>query len=466
MNIHCPKCGAVVVPDSREFEAKQATCGKCGETFGIEQAMRAEIVGRVIGLPGGKLAVSALDRSAAANASGLSSGGSSSGFSAPVGFGIAFAAFASIFVGIGIAAIVLQRYRLATYQPIPAQVLSSKVVSHTSSGKNGGTTHAPVISYTYTVNGQHFTSKQVEPGLNSSGSSGWAQKLVDQYRPHSKTTAYYCAADPSKAFLLPRLDEGPYVFALFPGLFVLLGMMLAISSHLSGRAVKPPLADNHGQFKLTEAGTIRGRFRLAAAATLCWYGYCTLLLLDYAHINGPERFDIIAGAICAAIGLFGIYFTHRYWQQAHDFLDAEITLSQPQIHPGDTVQFRIRQAVLQQMEMDKLSVGIVCMRDDRTRYGNKTTYSTDEAWSHWLDLPLARSYAPGKDIDVTGELPVAAFVSPSSPQRGWQYPRLRWHIGLKVCPQGMRPLEVRYPVIVEASTQSAAAPNPFSGTVG
>jgi hypothetical protein len=466
MNIHCPKCGAVVVPDSGEFEAQQARCAKCGETFGIPQAMRAEMVQRVIGLSGGRVPpnMSAFNTSPAADVSGFSSGGgSSSGFSMPIWFGIIFASFASIFVSIGITTLVQQRYRLETYQPVPAQVLSAKVVIHTTTGKNGGTTYAPVISYTYTVGGHRYTSKNVMPGLNSSGSSNWAQSVVDQYRPRTKTTAWYCAADPSKVFLLHRLDEGPYVFALFPALFVVLGIVLAISSHIGARPAKPMVADGHGRFKLAEAGTIRGRFRMAAAATLVWYGYCAMLLLDYGHINGPDKFDWIAGAICAAVGLFGVYFTNRYWQQSHDFLDAEITLSQPQIRPGDTIQFRIRQGILQSMEIEKLSIGVVCMRDNRNRYGNKTSYSTDEAWSHWLDLPVNRYYPAGGMIDMQGELLLAAFVSPSSPHRGWQYPRLRWHIGLKVCPQMMRPLEVRYPITVASPETTPPSAETASG---
>jgi len=444
MQTHCPSCGAPIAAEDVNHRTQQAHCRSCNKDFSIGTTVRSEMANRLRerGFGDGLLPGAA---------SIGSPSGNRRGGAPPIWFGAIFASAGLLFVAIGLSLVILQRYRIATYQPIAAVVRSSSVRSHASSGRHGGTTYEPVISYTYVVDGHQFTSNHVMPGVVGSSSSSWAQRTINQYRPRTKTTAWYCPSDPTKAFLIHQLDEGPYIFALGPALFAAIGIGLMLGGVHAGRPVATPTADSRGWFHLREQGTIRGRFRIAAAATLIWYAYCGALLGDYAHVNGPDQFVYITSAIALVMGLIGLIPAWRYWRLCHEFLDADISISQQQLRPGDTIQFRVRQGILQPMEIEKLSIGIVCLRDDRTKYGNKTSYSTDEAWSHWVDLPVSRNYSAGGTIDVQGELPVGAFVAPSSPHRGWQYPRFRWHIGLKVYPQSMKPLVVRFPIMVTAN---------------
>jgi hypothetical protein len=371
--------------------------------------------------------------------------------------GLIFAGMGLIFVSIGIALIVQQRYRVATYQPVDAKVMSTSISRH--AGGRQSTTYAPEIFYTYTVNGHRYSSRRVMPGGETSASYSWAQGVINQHRPGTKTTAWVSPTDPSQAFLIHQLDGAPYIFALLPAIFLVVGIALAITSHRANRPVKPLVSGGQGRFIVAEAGTIRGRFRTLLAATLTWYAYCSLLLLDYIHVNGLDLFGSLALATCFALGLFGVRFTYRNWQQAHDFLDAELTIAQQRICPGDTIQFRIRQGVLQAVQIDKLSAAVVCVRDYRVNYGNKTSYKTDVEWSQCVDFALNRMYQPARELEIEGELPIAEHVEPSSPHRGWKYPRHRWYIEVQVYPQSVRPLVVRYPIVVaqSATTQASGA---------
>ena len=461
MQIHCPNCGALIPTPQIDPQTKVARCPTCGMDFQAPQAIREEIVERLVGQtnPGMTPPYSSARASPAFGVPSVSRTGSGSGSVGPIWFGLIFACMGMIFVVLGITLVVQQRYRIATYQPVDATILSTSISTHTSTGRHSSTTYEPVISYVYTVNGHRYTSRHVMPGTGSSASLSWAQGVIKQYRPKTKTTAWYSPADASMAFLIHRLDEGPYIFAMFPAIFLVVGIGLAINSRRANRPVRAPVPDGHGRFTIAEAGTIRGRFRTVLTATLIWYAYSGLLLLDYARVNGLDLFAGIALPVCGALGLIGVYFTYRKWQQAHDFLDAELTISQPQICPGDTIQFRIRQGVLEPLQLDKLSVTVVCVRDDRVRYGNKTTYTSEVAWSHSLDFPLNRMYRAGGEVEARqGSCRLPAMLAPSSPHRvRWKYPRYRWHIELTVCPQSMRPLVVRYPLVVVASAVAPAS---------
>lgn len=128
------------------------------------------------------------------------------------------AAFLSIFVAIGGGLFSLQLYRIATWRPVQATVISTNV--GTVQGKKGNT-YQPVVVYNYMYEGNQYQAANVTP-IRISASQSWAQSIASRYQPGSVTTAYVNPSQPYDAFLYRRVSLMPLVFVLFPALFGLL----------------------------------------------------------------------------------------------------------------------------------------------------------------------------------------------------------------------------------------------------
>lgn len=63
------------------------------------------------------------------------------------------------------------------------------------------TMYAPVVEYSYTVNGVTYRSKQINVGVTSSGSQAYAQKIAARYPEGSPVEVHYDPANPSSAAL-------------------------------------------------------------------------------------------------------------------------------------------------------------------------------------------------------------------------------------------------------------------------
>jgi hypothetical protein len=131
------------------------------------------------------------------------------------------AAFLAIFVAAGLGIFSLQVYRIATYQPIAAQVYSTGI--KTVKGSKGGNSYAPMVSYGFYYKGVAYYSTAVNP-IEISASYTWANDITKQFKPGSVVTAYFNPSDPSKAFLLKHASGIPLIFVLVP---VLIGLLFA-----------------------------------------------------------------------------------------------------------------------------------------------------------------------------------------------------------------------------------------------
>lgn len=125
------------------------------------------------------------------------------------------AAFLSLFIAVGLGLFSLQVYRVATWKPAPALVISSSVV--TVQGDKGNT-YKPVVVYSYAYEGSNYTASTVTP-ISMSAGNGWAQSIASRYRPGSPTTAYVNPAHPNNAYLLRRVSWMPLLFVAFPLFF-------------------------------------------------------------------------------------------------------------------------------------------------------------------------------------------------------------------------------------------------------
>ena len=120
--------------------------------------------------------------------------------------------FLAIFVAAGIGFFAAEVYRVATWQPVSARVLSTDIKAVRG---DKGTSYTPVVRYLYTVNGAQYESNKVLP-LTISASYGWAVRLRDRFHPGQAVTAYVNPSQPASAFLVRDVSLLPLVFVVIP----------------------------------------------------------------------------------------------------------------------------------------------------------------------------------------------------------------------------------------------------------
>jgi len=139
------------------------------------------------------------------------SGGGVSGHPIATHWGCA-GSFLAIFVAVGLGLFGSESYRLATWQPVSARVLSTDIKAVRG---DKGTSYAPVVRYQYTIDGAQYVSSRVLP-LDVSAGLGWAERLRDRFRPGDIVTAYVSPSQPGSAFLVHEVSLLPLWFVVLP----------------------------------------------------------------------------------------------------------------------------------------------------------------------------------------------------------------------------------------------------------
>jgi hypothetical protein len=116
-----------------------------------------------------------------------------------------------LFIATELGELRLERERLATYLPVQARVLSSRVRSWYYG--RGSIKYYPVVRYAYDVNGKRYESSTVTV-IPDRRSSHWAENIAGRYAPGGVYTAYYDTRDPSSAYLLHDSSRMPYLYIL------------------------------------------------------------------------------------------------------------------------------------------------------------------------------------------------------------------------------------------------------------
>lgn len=191
-------------------------------------------------------------------------------------FGMCFAGFAGIFMLVGAGLAQSQAGKLASWPPVAATVTGGEVKTNRDSD---GDTYAPLVHFTYRVDGVERTAHTPFP-LETSSSGNWAHEVVARYKPGQQVTAYYNPAAPDEAYLVREADVFPYLFILFPMLHVCAG--LAVWWFAGARNLTP-----------------RGKALRLGGITAIWSTVGILAATHYASIGGV--FDGLA------LGAFGAY---------------------------------------------------------------------------------------------------------------------------------------------------------------
>jgi uncharacterized protein DUF3592 len=121
-------------------------------------------------------------------------------------------AFLAIFVAVGLGLFATELYRVATWQPVSARVLSTDIKAVRG---DKGTSYAPVVRYQYSWDGAQYVSDGVQP-ISESASWGWAERLRARFQPGQIVTAYVNPRQPARAFLIDKVSLLPLLFVALP----------------------------------------------------------------------------------------------------------------------------------------------------------------------------------------------------------------------------------------------------------
>jgi hypothetical protein len=125
--------------------------------------------------------------------------------------------FVLVFVVVGVA---ITGFGVMDYQNRQSDIENAVQVQGTvqsvdvhERSSEGDSSYNPYIKYTYSHDGQQYTSRSVYPGLNQRtfDSRDKAEEVVSQYSPGETTTVYVNQENPSSAFLV----EEPQPFRSF-----------------------------------------------------------------------------------------------------------------------------------------------------------------------------------------------------------------------------------------------------------
>ncbi|MEO7116844.1 MAG: DUF3592 domain-containing protein [Caldimonas sp.] len=120
--------------------------------------------------------------------------------------------------------VVIRASKSKSWPTVEATVVDSRV-------KGGGNTHAPLIEYSYVIDGQRYTSRRRSIGPAISVSGGWAAKIVAAAPKGSTIVASVDPRDPACAVLVPGI-AGAHLLMLA----VFAGIVLACIATLSSGA--------------------------------------------------------------------------------------------------------------------------------------------------------------------------------------------------------------------------------------
>lgn len=126
--------------------------------------------------------------------------------------------FVFFLVGLGLLVFVLTEWRAAgEVQNWPSTVGIVQNAWVEAKADDDGTSYAPRVAYTYSVNGSSYTSTRITYWSVTHGSHSKAQSIINHYPIHSEVQVYYDPAKPSRAVLDPQRQTGTMLLLMSLG---------------------------------------------------------------------------------------------------------------------------------------------------------------------------------------------------------------------------------------------------------
>ncbi len=371
---------------------------------------------------------------------------------------ILFTVVPLVFMGVGTYMARSQHHKITTYHPVQAAVLSTRVEVHTSRDSEGRTSRSykPVIEYRYEVNGQSYTSDEVTP-LDESAGSKWAHEIINRYKAGQTYEAYYNPDHPSEAFLVRQYSFFPYMFILFPMLFLATGSGIMIGMGASQRRPPEPVARPGGRFEIKPTSRIADRRRAALIAAVAWHGVGVLACGHYFAAAEPPygALPIIIAVIYEAIGCVPLALACHYYVLGRRMSDARLLVGAQRFACGNQIAVHAEQEAYVPLLIEELTVGLVCRETTREKRGSKTTISTHTCYENQVSALKDRQAQPGQTVAIGQALWIPADGQPSSPPTNKDYPRYAWAIELAARIPGSPDYRARFPITVEKAPNEA-----------
>ncbi|MCC7145817.1 MAG: DUF3592 domain-containing protein [Phycisphaeraceae bacterium] len=338
-----------------------------------------------------------------------------------------------------------QRAALSGYRPVEARLLEKGVAF------GWGGRYRPVVKYQYEVNGHTVLGYQMVPRpLFYMGSAVWAKDQIAELKVQEIYTAYYDPQEPTRSFLLRRIDDIPYGLLLVPAgvMCVVLGG-LRRGGFFQARA-RATLDARSGWYVMRPSLTLRGCLGWRAAAVLGWYGW-SLPVLGHYVMTSQGRVESSALFLFIVYGLLGLPWVWGFIQALGlwmSYRDATIRCTLPNPPLDHPVTFRYEQGFDGPVTIHKVSVSLRCEI-------RKGLWVAEKVFSTSADVSLPNF---GRNLTKLGgevhfELPGKKRRSTAMFSR-WQYPRTDWLVEVEVTPlQGMV-YRATYPILSEPDVPS------------
>ncbi len=359
---------------------------------------------------------------------------------------VVFTILPLIFMGIGGHLAWSQQKKITTYQPVEARILSTDIERHRGSKS---TTYKPVADYTYQVAGHEYRGHDITPIHLSSGYS-WAQSIVSRYRPGQATTAYYNPHDPAEVFLLKQYSFFPYIFILFPMLFLAIAMAVLFSGGASTKAPPEPSLQSDGWYALQPTTHIADRQRAALWITVGWLGVGMLACGHYFLAARPnyEMLGIVASSIYGGLGCVSLGMTVYYARLRRNVDDAQLAVSAATFGRGDEFKARAEQMIHQDLHIQELSISLVCEETMQERSGSNTRTSPRKLYEDRLPVVPDNYVRAGNNLTATAMLRVPTDRPSSTPPTERGYPRYDWRIEIVTRIGNSPDYRARFPITV------------------
>ena len=366
-------------------------------------------------------------------------------------FAAIFCAAGLLFMAIGVGAAGWQDYKIRHSAPVSATVLSTEVERHESHDSDGhdSTTYKPVVRFRYEVDGRSYTGSEVFP-LSQSAGYGWAQSVVQRFHDGQTVDAWYNPNAAASAFLLREYLFLPYIFILFPTLFVAIGIGVALGAGAS--TTKPPLpipsTENWNELKPTMR--IADRKRAAWIAFLLWDTVGVLACGHYFLAARPhyETMALVATGIYFLIGIAPLALALYYGLLGRHIADARVFITGSSLTRGEDVTIGVRHAALAMLQIEEARISLICDATTRTQSGSKTTISTLTCYEDHVVALQKRHASAGERLEYAAKVTVPASAMPSTPRGEKGYPRYAWKIRVNVKIADGPDYRANFPVVV------------------
>jgi len=340
-------------------------------------------------------------------------------------FAVFFILFPLIFLGIGGYLAHQQAQKIARVQPVQATVLSKRVeVSRNSDNEEN---YRPIVEFSFDYQGQTHTAENVSP-IRISSSKKWADGIIRRYTVGQNLQAW---ADPKaldESFLERKASFFPYIFVLFPMIFVAVGVSMFKWTSGSPNTVPLPgdaQSGTEGWYLYRPKANMAARLKNAIITAMAWNGVGILATAHFLSVGtGLDNFSTIALPIYFALGMIPIgmvIYRFRVRQLLHD---AVVMLETEHLQAGQDAQVFVEQFIKAGCQINALKLGLKCQRTVVEKRGSKTSYRTQAVYEQEDVIAENQTVSSNDALHLGHTLTVPEGVTGTT--TGKSYPRIRW----------------------------------------